>query len=140
MLLITLPTGSPRTQLGALCGVGLSLANARALSAMGRFATQRAAGKPKLVLGILLGMFQVKLLLLGLAIYLMMHFLPVSLPWLVAGLSLLPVAALLRGVEHAYREVTETGASDAPDSADGALARAPTSDDRDAALRAKQAG
>jgi hypothetical protein len=104
VLLLTLPMGSPRSQLGALCGVGLALGNARALSVMGRYATRRAGGKPKLVLGILLGMFQVKLLILGLSIYLMMHYLPVSLPWLVAGLSLLPRAALLRALEHAFRE------------------------------------
>jgi len=104
LLLLTLPLGSPRAQIGALCGVLLSLANARSILWLSRFATRRAGGQPKVVLGLVLGIGQLKLLVLGVVLYLMIRFLPLSLLWLVAGFSLLPLAALLRAIELAWRE------------------------------------
>lgn len=104
LLLVTLPLGSPRAQIGALCGVLLSLSNARTILWLSRFATRRAGGQPKTVLGLVLGIGQLKLLVLGVVLYLMIRFLPLSLLWLVAGFSLLPLAALLRAIELAWRE------------------------------------
>ena len=104
LLLATLPLGSPRAQIGALCGVLLSLGNARAILWLSRFATRRAGGQPKVVLGLVLGIGQLKLLALGIVLYFMIRFLPLSLVWLVAGFSLLPLAALLRAIELAWRD------------------------------------
>ncbi len=47
-------------------------------------------------------------LALGVTIYLMIRFLPLSLLWLVAGFSLLPLAALVRGPELALRATSPT--------------------------------
>lgn len=118
LLLVTLPLGSPRAQIGALCGVLLSLANARSILWLSRFATRRAGGQPKVVLGLVLGIGQLKLLVLGVVLYLMIRFLPLSLLWLVAGFSLLPMAALLRAIELAWRE-TRPGLSPALSTASG---------------------
>ncbi|HNN91012.1 MAG TPA: ATP synthase subunit I [Pseudomonadota bacterium] len=111
LLLLTLPLGSPRVQIGALCGVLLSWANAKTIGWLSRFATRRAGGKPKLVLGLVLGMGQLKLLGLGLTLYLMIRFLPLSLLSLVVGFSLLPLAALVRGLELAFRATSPTAES-----------------------------
>lgn len=104
LMLASLAARDPQAQLGALCGVTLSMLNAHALTRLGRFAVSRAHGKPKTVLGLVLGAFQVKLLLLGICLYLMLRFLPISAGWLVAGLSALPVAALVYAVRRAIRE------------------------------------
>ncbi len=108
LLLVTLPLGSPPVQIGALCGVLLSIANAKTIGWLSRFATRRAGGKPKVVLGLVLAIGQLKLLALGVTIYLMIRFLPLSLLWLVAGFSLLPLAALVRGLELAFRATSPT--------------------------------
>ena len=65
----------------------------------------------EVVLGLVLGMGQLKLLGLGLTIYLMIRFLPLSLLWLVVGFSLLPLAALVRGLELAFRATSPTAES-----------------------------
>ncbi len=131
LLLLTLPLGSPRAQIGALCGALLSLGNARAILWLARFATRRANGQPKVVLGLVLGIGQLKLLLLGIVLYVMIRFLPLSLLWLVAGFSLLPLAALLRALELAWRETRPglTPAMSASGSIAAVSASAPPSDE-----------
>ncbi len=117
LLLLTLPLGSPPVQIGALCGVLLSIANAKTIGWLSRFATRRAGGQPKVVLGLVLAIGQLKLLGLGLTIYLMIRFLPLSLLWLVAGFSLLPLSALARGLELALRTTSPAVAVPEKDSA-----------------------
>jgi hypothetical protein len=51
-------------------------------------------------MSLLLGLFQLKLLVLAALIYLTVSYLPVSPLWLVLGLSLLPLGIVARAIQY----------------------------------------
>lgn len=97
LLLGSLVFGDPRWQLGALVGALLSLGNARSL----RFLAARLT--PRKSLGLLIVLFQAKLGLIAAIIYVTMRLLPLSPLALLLGLSALPLAILLRGLQYGLR-------------------------------------
>lgn len=97
LLLGSLVLGDPRWQLGALVGALLSLGNARSL----RFLASRLT--PRKSLGLLIVLFQAKLGLIAAVIYVAMRLLPLSPLALLLGLSALPLAILLRGLQYGLR-------------------------------------
>lgn len=89
----------PRSQLGISLGAGLMMLNTwmmRRLSA--RLVRTFAAGRPSV--GLLLLLFNVKLLLIGVLLFLIIRHLPVDPLSLILGVSILPVAILLRAVQY----------------------------------------
>lgn len=92
--------GGPRAQVGALCGAAMSLLNARLIVGIGGWASRGPADDAKRRLGILLGLFQVKLGLLAALIYLTLRYLPVAPLWLLLGLLLLPLGICARALEY----------------------------------------
>ena len=95
----TLFWGSPRVQLGACVGAGLSLLNARSL----RFFGSRL-GRPGVAstssVALLVTLFQLKLAVLAVLLYLALKLLPIHPIALVLGLSVLPLAIVARGIQY----------------------------------------
>lgn len=95
----TLIWGSPRVQLGACVGAGLSILNARVLRYLGARLSGARAGTPSSV-GLLVLLFQLKLGVLAALLYLALRLLPLQPIALVLGLSALPVAIVVRGIQY----------------------------------------
>lgn len=92
-----------RTQLSLGLGVGLMIVNAwiiRRLSA--RLLPVWSGGRGSV--GLLMILFNAKLVLLALALYLCVRYLPVEPVPLCIGLSILPLAILLRAIQHGLRD------------------------------------
>ena len=68
-------------------------------------------------LGIVLGLFQVKLLILAGLIYLTLRYLPVAPLWLLFGLTILPLGILARALSFRPRHVKNDPADAARESA-----------------------
>jgi hypothetical protein len=100
LLLASILLGSPRSQLGALCGAGITLLNARLLILLSGWLSSGGAEVMRQRLSLLVGLFQLKLGLLGALIYLTLRFVPVAPLWLLLGLSLLPISIVIRAIEH----------------------------------------
>lgn len=113
LILGSLVTRNPRTELGALCGAGMSLLNARLLSALGRWANRGGPETARRRLSLVLVLFQLKLGLLAALIYLTVRYLPVAPLWLLLGLSLLPLGILIRAIEHRPSSATASPSAEA---------------------------
>lgn len=114
----TLVWGSPRVQLGACVGAGLSILNARVLRYLGaRLSGARsgAQSSPSSV-GLLVLLFQVKLGVLAALLYLALRLLPLQPIALVLGLSALPVAIVVRGIQYGLQAAAPAAASPYSDS------------------------
>lgn len=98
LLLASVLIGGAMGQVGALCGAGMSLINARAVASLGRWASRGPAETARTRLGIVLGLFQVKLLVLAGLIYLTLRYLPVAPLWLLLGLTILPLGICARAI------------------------------------------
>lgn len=113
LVLGSLATQNPRTELGALCGAGMSLLNARLLLALGRWANRGGPETARRRLSLVLVLFQLKLGLLAALIYLTVRYLPVAPLWLLLGLSLLPLGILIRAIEHRPSSTAASPSSEA---------------------------
>jgi hypothetical protein len=100
LLLASIVTFNPRAELGALAGAAMSLFNARLVGGLGRWASRGGAEAARRRLGILLGLFQLKLGILAAFIYLTLRYLPVAPFWLLLGLSLLPLGITARALQY----------------------------------------
>jgi len=108
-----------RAQLGVIAGATLAVVNTRTLRLLvGWLRPHRAAAA-------LIVLFQLKLGLLALAVYLVLHYLPVSVLWFVLGLSVLPMSILARGIEFSLRPPTHAAdpTSLLPKNTEGVLSR-----------------
>lgn len=115
LLLGSVLFAGPRAQVGALTGAGMSLINARAVGSLGRWASRGNPDEARSRLAILLGLFQVKLLVLAALIYLTLRYLPVAPMWLVIGLTILPLGICARAIEFRPRRTDAgTDRSDEP--------------------------
>lgn len=101
LMLASLFLGSPRAQLGALCGALLSVLNSQLLSVLGQWGARGAAEGARLRLGMVLAAFQFKLGLIAALLFVTLRYLPVAPLWLLVGLSLLPLAICTRAIEYA---------------------------------------
>lgn len=103
LMLASLFLGSPRAQLGALCGALLSVLNSQLLTLLGQWGARSfaAADAARLRLGLVLAAFQFKLGLIAALLYVTLRYLPVAPIWLLVGLSLLPLAICTRAIEYA---------------------------------------
>jgi hypothetical protein len=89
----------PRSQLGISLGAGLMMLNTWMMRRLSdRLLCTFAAGRPSI--GLLLLLFNVKLLLIGALLFLIIRHLPVDPLSLILGVSILPVAILLRAVQY----------------------------------------
>lgn len=111
----TLIWGSPRVQLGAAVGAGLSILNARVLRYFGARLGGARPGTTSSV-GLLVLLFQLKLGVLAALLYLALKLLPLQPIALVLGLSALPVAIVLRGVQYGLQGPSPAAASPYSDS------------------------
>jgi hypothetical protein len=103
LLLGSVLLGGALGQVGALCGAGMSLLNARVVAHLGRWAGRGSAETARTRLGIVLGLFQLKLLVLAGLIYLTLRYLPVAPLWLLLGLTILPLGIFARAIEFRPR-------------------------------------
>lgn len=95
----TLFWGSPKVQLGACVGAVLSLLNARSLRFFGaRLGRPGVASSSSVAL--LVTLFQLKLAVLAVLLYLALKLLPIHPLALVLGLSVLPLAIVARGIQY----------------------------------------
>jgi hypothetical protein len=117
LLLGSVLLAPPNGQVGALAGAGMSLINARVIGALGRWASRGPAEAARTRLGIVLGLFQVKLLILAGLIYLTLRYLPVAPLWLLFGLTILPLGILARALSFRPRNVKNDTADAARESA-----------------------
>lgn len=101
----TLIWGSPRVQLGACVGAGLSILNARVLRYLGARLSGARTGTPSSPssVGLLVLLFQLKLGVLAALLYLALRLLPLQPIALVLGLSALPVAIVVRGIQYGLK-------------------------------------
>ena len=108
-----------RVQLGVVSGTVLAVANTRALRLLVGWL------KPHKAAAALIVLFQLKLGLLALLVYLVLHYLPVSVLWFVLGLSVLPMSIVARGIEFSVRAKPEAPApvSLLPQNTEGVLSR-----------------
>jgi hypothetical protein len=104
LLLGSVLLAGPRAQVGALAGAGMSLINARVVGSLGRWASRGTADEARTRMGILLGLFQLKLLILAGLIYLTVRYLPVAPMWLLFGLTILPLGIFARAIEFRPRD------------------------------------
>lgn len=110
VVVLTLGISGPRGQLGAVVGGLLMVGNAALLCALGRRAgaaiaarrAQLATGAGNGVLVLLLLLFNLKLLILAVLIYLCIRLLPIDPLAFLFGLSTLPAAILARAVQHGF--------------------------------------
>jgi hypothetical protein len=93
----TLFWGSPRVQLGACVGATLSILNARSLRFFGS-RLSKFGGTSSVAL--LVTLFQLKLGVLAVLLYLALKLLPIQPIALVLGLSVLPLAIVARGIQY----------------------------------------
>ncbi|HRI53276.1 MAG TPA: ATP synthase subunit I [Pseudomonadota bacterium] len=117
----TLVWGSPRVQLGACVGAGLSILNARVLRYLGARLSGARPGAPSSQtspssVGLLVLLFQLKLGVLAALLYLALRLLPLQPIALVLGLSALPVAIVVRGIQYGLQAAAPAAASPYSDS------------------------
>lgn len=95
----TLFWGGPRVQLGACVGAVLSLLNARSLRFFGSRLSRSRLGASSSV-ALLVTLFQLKLGVLAVLLYLAIKLLPIQPVALLLGLSVLPLAIVARGIQY----------------------------------------